>query len=213
MIKAALFDFDGVVVDTEPQYSLFWHRMGVEYIQKEDLEILIKGQTLTYIFNTYFPGMEKEQAEITQQLNELESNMQYDYIAGFEKLIGELRANGVKTAIVTSSNDIKMQAAYRAHPELKVLFDAILTSEDFSESKPSPECYLTGMKRLGATPETTVVFEDSFNGLKAGKASDALVIGLSTTNKKESIEALCHVVVPDFTHLNHALLEKLNATR
>lgn len=211
MIKAALFDFDGVVVDTEPQYSLFWHRMGVEYLQKEDLEIVIKGQTLNYILNTYFPGMEKEQVEITQQLNDFESNMQYKYIAGFEEFIGELRANKVKTAIVTSSNNIKMQAAYRAHPELKEIFDVILTSEDFSKSKPSPECYLIGMKRLNATPETAVVFEDSFNGLKAGLASNALVIGLSTTNSKESIESLCHAVVPDFTHLTHAILEKLIA--
>lgn len=213
MIKAALFDFDGVVVDTEPQYSIFWHEMGVKYAHREDLEVLIKGQTLTYIYDTYFAGMIKEQAEITQRLNEFEQNMSYEYIDGFIELIRELRANGVKTAIVTSSNDIKMQAAYQTHPELKEIFDAILTSEDFNTSKPSPECYLVGMKRLGELPETSVVFEDSFNGLKAGLASNALVIGLSTTNTKESIESLCHAVIPNFTQLNHALLEKIQSNR
>ena len=43
---AVLFDFDGVVVDTETQYSIFWHKMGVDYLGMEDLESRVKGQTL-----------------------------------------------------------------------------------------------------------------------------------------------------------------------
>ena len=58
---AVLFDFDGVVVDTETQYSIFWHKMGVDYLGMEDLESRVKGQTLVYIYNTFFPGMIKEQ--------------------------------------------------------------------------------------------------------------------------------------------------------
>lgn len=208
MIQAALFDFDGVIMDTEAQYSIFWHQMGVKYIQKDDLEGVIKGQTLTYIFNTYFPQMEQVQAEITQQLNEFEQHMKYEYIAGCLEFINTLKAHGIKTAVVTSSNDIKMQAVYKACPELKSLFDAILTSEDFTVSKPSPECYLQAMKRLGATPETSVVFEDSFNGLKSGLASKAFVVGLTTTNSEESIAPLCHLVIDNFTQLTLEQLEQ-----
>ena len=47
---AVLFDFDGVVVDTETQYSIFWHKMGVDYLGMEDLESRVKGQTLVYIY-------------------------------------------------------------------------------------------------------------------------------------------------------------------
>ena len=54
---AVLFDFDGVVVDTETQYSVFWHKMGVDYLGMEDLESRVKGQTLMYIYDTFFPGM------------------------------------------------------------------------------------------------------------------------------------------------------------
>jgi HAD superfamily hydrolase (TIGR01509 family) len=69
-----------------------------------------------------------------------------------------------------------MEAVYRKRPEFKQLFDAILTSEDFRESKPSPDCYLTAARRFGLQPDDCVVFEDSFNGLKSGRASGAFVI-------------------------------------
>ena len=58
---------------------------------------------------------------------------------------------------------------------------------------------LKGMEVLGGTPEGTVVFEDSFHGLTAGRASGARVVGLATTNKREAIAPLCDVVIDDFT--------------
>ena len=62
---AVLFDFDGVVMDTETQYSVFWHKAGVDYLGMDDLESRIKGQTMTYIYDTFFAGKTKEQQEIT----------------------------------------------------------------------------------------------------------------------------------------------------
>jgi beta-phosphoglucomutase-like phosphatase (HAD superfamily) len=77
--------------------------------------------------------------------------------------------------------------------------DAILTSEDFTKSKPDPECFLKAMEVLGGTPEDTVVFEDSFHGLDAGRASGARVVGLATTNTREAIAPRCDMVIDDFT--------------
>ena len=180
---AVLFDFDGVVMDTETQYSVFWHKAGVDYLGMDDLESRIKGQTMTYIYDTFFAGKTKEQQEIPGVL---------DFIA-------DLRRNRVKMAVVTSSNDRKMAAVYRARPEVRTMFDRILTAEMFSRSKPAPDCFLLGMEVFGTTPGTTYVFEDSFNGLKAGMASEATVIGLATTNSREAIAPLCHCVLDDFT--------------
>ena len=196
---AVLFDFDGVVVDTETQYTIFWHQIGVEYLGKDDIEDRVKGQTLTYIYDTFFPGMTKEQAEITRRLDRFEQEMSFDYIPGVLDFIADLRRRGVKMAVVTSSNDAKMAAVYRVHPEIKTMFDRILTAEMFTASKPAPDCFLLGMEVFGTTPDTTYVFEDSFNGLKAGMASGAAVIGLATTNSREAIAPLCHCVLEDFT--------------
>ncbi|WP_297974901.1 HAD family phosphatase [uncultured Bacteroides sp.] len=195
---AALFDFDGVVVDTETQYSVFWHKMGVDYLGMEDLEKRIKGQTLVYIYDTFFSGMNKEQQEITIALDRFEREMSFDFIPGVEAFVSDLRRNHVRVAVVTSSNNKKMEVVYRAKPEIRTMFDHILTAEMFTASKPAPDCFLLGMKVFGTTPETTYVFEDSFNGLKAGMASGATVVGLTTTNPRPEIAPLCHHVLNDF---------------
>lgn len=197
----ALFDLDGVVMDTESQYTYFWDKMGLEYLGIENFCRLIKGQTLVQIFGGYFEGMAEEQRKIVAQLNDFEANMTYDYIPGALEFMKGLKAAGVPMAIVTSSNVPKMENVRRAHPELWELTDAILTSEDFSKSKPDPECFLKGMELLGGTPEETYVFEDSIHGLNAGRASGAHVIGLATTNSREAVEPLCEKVIDNFEGL------------
>ncbi len=197
--KVALFDLDGVVFDTEPQYTIFWGAECRRYHPEQPgLEHTIKGQTLTQIFDRYFSDVADEQPAIVERLNAYEAQMRYDYVAGFEDFIRGIRAQGVKTAVVTSSNLAKMRSVYRQRPEFTTLFDAVLTSEDFTESKPSPDCYLKGAARFGATPQECVVFEDSFNGLKSGRAAGMYVIGLSTTNPAEAIAPLADLVISDY---------------
>ena len=203
-MKAALFDLDGVVFDTEPQYTVFWGAQCREFHPEHPgLEHEIKGQTLVQIYEAWFSGpLTEKQALITRRLDEYEAQMSYNYVPGFEQYIRSLREKGVKTAVVTSSNRPKMEAVYRSRPEFKELFDAILTSEDFSASKPDPDCYLKAAERFGVAPEDCVVFEDSFNGLKSGRAAGMTVVGLATTNAAESIRPLCDRVIHDFTELN-----------
>lgn len=207
---AALFDFDGVVVDTEPQYSHFWHQIGKEYLGMDDIEGRVKGQTLKFVYDTFFPGKVKEQEEITERLNRFEQEMDYQYVSGAVDFIADLRLHGVKTAIVTSSNALKMASVYRARPEIKEMFDRILVAEMFTASKPAPDCYLLGMEIFGSTPENTYVFEDSFNGLRAGMASGATVIGLATTNSSEKIAPLCHYILDDFSGFTYDKLTRLH---
>ncbi len=199
-VKAALFDLDGVVFDTEPQYTVFWGAQCREFHPEHPgLEHEIKGQTLDQIYDAWFDGeLKAVRPLLTQRLNDFERQMDYTYIAGFENLIHDLRKQGVKTAVVTSSNQIKMASVYRAHPEFKGLFDAILTSEDFEYSKPHPDCYLKAAARFGAAPKECVVFEDSFNGLKSGRAAGMYVVGLATTNAAEAIAPLCDKVMKDY---------------
>ena len=200
-VKAALFDLDGVVFDTEPQYTVFWGAQCREFHPEHPgLEHEIKGQTLTQIYDRCFTadGLAEKQALITQRLDEFEAQMHFDYVDGFEDFVRDLRERGIKTAVVTSSNVPKMQSVYRQRPEFCELFDAILTAEDFERSKPDPDCYLKAAQRFGAEPSECVVFEDSFNGLKSGRAAGMTVIGLSTTNKADDIAPLCDEVIPNY---------------
>ncbi|MBQ4277496.1 MAG: HAD family hydrolase, partial [Bacteroidaceae bacterium] len=82
-------------------------------------------------------------------------------------------------------------------------FDRILTSEDFTASKPAPDCYLLGARVLGADISESVVFEDAFNGLAAGMAAGIFTIGLTTNNPAEAIRDKCNYVIPNFIGLDY----------
>ncbi len=214
-LKAALFDLDGVVFDTEPQYSVFWgSQCRLYHPEHPGLEHEIKGSTLQQIYDRWWSGpLETEREAVTKRLDEFEAQMDYIYIKGIETFIADLHRHGVKTAVVTSSNMPKMESVYRKHPEFRTLFDAILTSEDFAESKPSPDCYLRGASRFGASPEECVVLEDSFNGLKSGRSAGMFVVGLATTNSVEAIRPLSDIQIHDydgftFETLQQAMIQK-----
>ncbi|WP_291594699.1 HAD family hydrolase [Bacteroides sp.] len=207
---AALFDFDGVIMDTETQYTVFWNEQGLKYLNEEDFGRRIKGQTLAQIYEKYFSTLPEAQQEITAKLNVFEKQMSYEYIPGVEAFIADLRRHDVKIAVVTSSNEEKMQNVYNAHPEFKGMVDRILTGEMFARSKPAPDCFLLGMEIFESTPDSTYVFEDSFHGLQAGMTSGATVIGLATTNSREAITGKAHYIMDDFTGMTYDKLLTLH---
>ena len=193
----ALFDLDGVILDTEGSYTAFWDDYGSRHFSEKDFGLKIKGQTLVKILDDYFPE-ENERKSITDAINDFERNMSYPFVPGVENYIKSLKSNGIRTAVVTSSNLLKMDNVYRCHPGFREMFDIILTSEDFSESKPSPYCYLKAMRLFGAGPEDCVVFEDSLAGLQAARASGAFVTALTTTNPEEVVRNYADLVIRDF---------------
>ena len=124
--------------------------------------------------------------------------MHFEYIAGAAEFIRELRERGVRIAIVTSSNDAKMANAYREHPEILSMVDAIITADRVTHSKPHPECFLLGAETLDVPVENCIVFEDSFHGIEAGNRAGMKVIGLATTNPAEAIAEKVSLTIPDF---------------
>lgn len=202
-IKAALFDLDGVVFDTEPQYTIFWRKQCVEFHPEiPGLENKIKGQTLVEIYDKYFSGNLLDKREVvSQRLADFEQRMSYDYIQGFVPFVLDARLQNIKTAVVTSSNRAKMENVYRTHSDFLEMFDAVLTSEDFVNSKPAPDCYLEAANRFGFLAEECIVFEDSFNGLMSGRNAGMTVVGLSTTNKREAIDDYSDIVIDNYIGL------------
>lgn len=202
----ALFDFDGVIMDTESQYTYFWNLMGEKY-SGEPLGYAVKGQTLVHILATHFD--EPLHEKVKQELDEFEANMPYKPIPGAFEFLRMLKEKGIPTAIVTSSNIPKMNVVYKHHPDLPDIVTKVYTSESYSKSKSDPDCFLTAMKGLGGTPDDTVVFEDSANGLKAARASGGKVAGLITSNPEEVVAPLSDITLHDFTEITLADLEAL----
>lgn len=208
-IKAALFDLDGTLIDTEGQYTQIWHAIAQKYRPDvERLEYIIKGSTLKQILAKYFPTAELQQA-VVAELDLAEAGMKYEFFPGALEFIADLRAHGVKCAIVTSSNNTKMTSVRRQIPHFDSLFDKVLTAEMFKASKPDPDCYLLGARTFDAQIDECVVFEDAFNGLEAGMRSGIFTIGISSGHSKEEIQERCNHVISGFHGLDYAILLKI----
>lgn len=197
---AVLFDLDGVILDTEGIYTDFWAEIGRRYrVPVKDFAHVIKGNTLARIFSTYFPS-ESDREVIRQLLVEQELTMDYRPFEGALELMDGLRKAGIATAIVTSSNAVKMRHIFERLPQLAAVTDVLITDEDVTHSKPHPEGYLTAAERLGA--QRFMVVEDSLAGIEAGHRAGAKVVGLATTCSRAKVEAAA-----DFTFNSIAEIE------
>ncbi len=200
---AALFDLDGVIINTEPQYDVFWKKIGDDYnLGIDHFERIVKGTTLPNILNRYFSGLSKEkQQDIVQANREFDLQMSLELIPGVLEFIYEIKEKCIKTGLVTSSDNIKLK---RVFEELKFdhLFDTVVSADRITEGKPNPMCYLLAAKDLNISPEQCIVFEDSFQGIDAGNFAGMKVIGLSTTNPEEAIKDKVYRVIPDFQKIS-----------
>lgn len=191
----ALFDLDGVLIDTEPSYTDFWGEVGIRYnVGYDDFAHRIKGNTLGNILNTYFPD-KTVQNDIVTALKKHEAEMRYQAFDGVIDFVANLHKQGIKTAIVTSSNSVKMSHVREQLPELLANIDAVLTEENVTQSKPDPQGYLLAAETLGCDPKNCFVFEDSLAGLEAGRRSGAKVVGIATTNSREVIADKADIIL------------------
>ena len=196
-----LWDLDGVLLDSEGKYSIFWARMEEEHPTGIDnFASYIKGFHLNRIMS-YFESEEVRQ-RILDELLAFERDMVYEFFPGAIELVKQLRAAGIPMAIVTSSDRKKMQSLYSQHPEFPTLFDHIITGDMVTKAKPDPDCYLMGAKLLGIDIKDCIVVEDSRNGLIAGRESGARVIGIATTLSREAVNELSDMTLDSIGQLS-----------
>lgn len=194
--KGVLFDLDGVLVDSEGEYTKFWGEVGRRFnVGGETFAADIKGTTLGEILSG-FP--EEVRDGIVDELHEFERHMSYPMIPGAAEFIGQLVEAGIPFAVVTSSDDVKMGYLFNARPSLKASVSALVTGSMVRNSKPDPEGYLKGAGLIGVPIEDCYVFEDSLQGLQAGMSSGATVIGLATTNPLAKLKGKAHRIINDF---------------
>ena len=199
MTKGVLFDLDGVVVDSESIYTQFWSDIDKLYpTGVENFAIAIKGNTLQRILADYFPDNDVKQ-DILERIKDFEINMRYKPFAEAIRFINELKRNQFRIAIVTSSSQKKMDNLYAQNPGFREMFDAVVTGDMVSHSKPDPEPYLLGAEAIGVAPESCYVFEDSISGIESGIRAGATVIGLATPLPYDKIEGKAHLTINDFT--------------
>lgn len=197
---AALFDLDGVLIDSEGVYSTFWS--GIDRLYPTGIEnfaAAIKGTTLTEIL-THFETDEIRE-DVKRRIHDFEATMTYRLMPGVLTFFDDLKSCGWPIAIYTSSDDVKMAHLRGQQQTLLDDVDVIITGSHVSRSKPDPEGYLLAAERLGVDISDCVVFEDSLQGLEAGRQSGAIVVALATTNSASVLEGRGDIVINDLSEL------------
>lgn len=205
----ALFDLDGVLIDSETEYTRIWDEIeSVHPTGIRNFPLVIKGTTLPHILDTYFPD-EPVRSHVVEMLYERENTMEYRPICGAIDFLDALAEAGIPMAIVTSSAKDKMENVYRQLPGFRERFAAIVTSADVTKSKPDPQGYNLAARRIGCEPQWCCVFEDSFSGLEAGRRAGGRVVGLATTNSASSLEGKADLVINHFREMTVDILNAL----
>lgn len=207
-LKGVLFDLDGVLIDSEGTYTEFWAGVDRKYPTGiPNFAYAIKGTTLPQILLN-FPD-EAVRQEIVAGLIEFQNNMTFPLYADTLEFLDMLSAAGLKMAIVTSSDSKKMDALYRQHPSFRSHFDAVIDASLVHKSKPDPEGYLKTAAALGLEPRQCVVFEDSLQGLKAGRASGAKVVAMATTYPAERLQGMADIIAGRLRDVTLEMLRNL----
>lgn len=200
-MKGALFDLDGVLIDSEGLYTEFWAGIDRRFpTGVADFARVIKGNTLGTILNTYFDSALHRQ--IVADLDHYELTMPYRAFDGAISLLQTMRQLGVATAIVTSSTLTKMAHVFASIPALEDAVDALVTADDVTRSKPDPQGYLIGAQKLRLDPAQCYVFEDSLAGLEAGRRAGCRVVAVATTNSRQALQGRADSIIDtiaDFT--------------
>lgn len=202
-ITTVLFDFDGVITNTEPQYDVFFDDLGVRYgLGITNLASLVKGVTMPNIMEKYFADKSEEvKQQILSETRDFELNMTFEFVPGVREFIDFLKQRNFKIGLVTSSQDFKMKVALEKL-ELTDIFDTKVTANRITQGKPNPMCYQLAAKDLETDPDECAVFEDALFGIEAGNAAGMRVIGVSTTLPAEKLKEKVYGVISDFSDIS-----------
>lgn len=177
-MEAILFDFDGLLVDTESQEYAAWRRLFADH--GCDLPLAVWVQCVGTTDSGFDPCVELER-QAGRQLNheQLRSEARRALHAAMEsqpmmpgarEWLAEAKQTGLKTALVSSSDRNWIERFAGPHGILSA-FDVIRCRDDVTRTKPHPELYLDALKALNVPPGRAIAVEDSPNGLLAAKAA------------------------------------------
>lgn len=189
MIKAAIFDLDGVIVDTAKYHYLAWKRLARQLgfdLTEEDNEQL-KGISRIHSMEIVarIGGLSLPEAELHRLAN-LKNEWFIEYIEqmrpdevfpGVVELVKDLRAHGIRIGLASSS---KNAPAVLGILQITELFDVVVDGTMIIHSKPDPEIFLLAAERLGLPPEVCLVFEDAEAGVEAALRAGMRCVGIGS---------------------------------
>lgn len=194
MLKGIIFDMDGVLVDSEPFICEAAIRMFAERglkVKPEDFTPFVGAGENRYIGGVaekygFHIDIERDKARTYEIYGEIVRG-RIEPLPGVHEFIAKARGRGLKLALASSADRIKIEINLREIGIVPETFDAIVSGQDVVRKKPDPEIFLTAAKRLGLAPEECLVVEDAVNGVAAAKAAGMRCLALTTSFTKEDL--------------------------
>jgi beta-phosphoglucomutase len=212
--KAFIFDLDGVIVDTARYHFLAWQKLaqelGIEFTPEhnEELKGVSRVRSLEIILELgKVTASQEDKNRWLVQKNEdylayLVNINQSEVLPGVLPILQFLKEKKHPIALGSASKN--------ARPILEKTgiihyFDAIVDGNDVTNAKPDPEVFLQAAKLLGATPENSIVFEDSVAGVQAANIANMTSIGIG----EETILHEAKYIFKDFTYMDTSFIEAM----
>ncbi len=193
MNKAALFDLDGVIIDSSQFHYESWVKLGEEvgFVMTPEFFRNTFGQRNDAIIKQLVPTATDEQiakwGERKEELYREVAGGRLVPLPGAKELIFGLKELGFKLAIASSTPRINILFAVE-QLKMKDLFDAFVGAEDVKRGKPDPEVFLKAAQKFGIAPEKCVVFEDAIAGVIASKGGGMKCVAITTTNPRRALQ-------------------------
>ena len=183
MVKAVIFDMDGLMIDTEVVnyqfFSRFFQTIGV-HLSLDDYCLCFTGKSIDGALNSmrehYHLDFQNEDfKKYFQNFHEKWENQVVPLKPGLEELLQDLKTQDMKLAIATSSDRQRVQRLFQPYSVLKY-FDVVVCGTDVKAGKPAPDIFLKACEELSIHPNEALVLEDSETGIEAAYRAKIPVI-------------------------------------
>jgi beta-phosphoglucomutase family hydrolase len=204
MLKAVIFDLDGVVADSHPIHEMAWKGLLVEAglkVEEINVDFLYAGHPRREILKHYLGELTDTEIQHwgrrKDELYEL-SAKKLQAKPGIPRVLAQLREAGMACALATSAGRGRTIESLN-HLGLAKHFSTVVTGEDVRNAKPAPDIFLLAAKKLGAEPNSCVVVEDSVAGVQAAIAARMKCIGFTSAKRCEELSnVLADDVISEF---------------
>jgi beta-phosphoglucomutase family hydrolase len=191
----AIFDWDGVIIDSARLHEQSWHRLAQELGKRIAPGSFVRGfgmKSPVIIEQIHRWATDPEEiARLARRKEELYREIiarsEISPLPGVSEWLHRLSAAGVPCAIASSTPRLNIELVLE-RIGLQQMFPVIVSAEDVVEGKPNPEVFLKAARGLGLSPAKCVVFEDAYVGIEASHAAGMRVVAVATTHSPDQLK-------------------------
>lgn len=216
MLKAVLFDMDGVIVDTEPLHHKAYHRMFADVnieVSASFYESFTGQATLSICKKLVDEFTLSESPQFLVDLKRkhfhdlFENDSDLALLDGVLERIIEYHNRGLTLVLASSASMPNIERIFRRF-DLNKYFVAKLSGADLKASKPHPEIFIKAAQASGHGVESCMVIEDSTSGIAAAKAANMYCVGYNSPHSKNQDYSRADLVIQEFSEISYAKIQK-----